>query len=668
MRLQRMGDYNVKEISKSLSEMGADPLEASRFHSFFGLAGEGQAPFRIGLKIIFLGKPMVFAIQTPILASWLFVSSCVALAAQAFELKHAATPLEVGISQARIEASLETDAFASPGQIVVVYFTPNDRPPAKDHTARIRRIVEAAAKFYQDELKRHGFDGRTMKVLRNPKGEVQVMDVVGQFPDRQYGKPDGPKIRDEIIPVLRQAEIDPQKSVLLMFCNLMDYDPDASTISHHSPYYGSGSHLAGNAWQCDSEILDPRRLTDSTKLRDGQYGDITIGKHNSIFLGGVIHELGHALSLPHCRQREDEAVRGTALMGSGNRTYGEELRGEGRGTFLTQAHALRLAAHPAFNPRVPASSATVPRVDWGSMRVFAMPNKRIRISGDITSDVSIHGVVAYFDPAGGGDYDATTATAVPNESGHFELESCDLPIGSGGQVRIVTCHTNGATTTKEFAYKFDAKDNLDLSLARIEWELAGLIDALEAGDLGLAVRTLEQLASGDEELALIGSRILGRFTDRATGPKANAIDLSTIDESTKAIPLSAIRPANASVGWQSPAYDRLGDTNRLLSVGGDYFARGIYAHAPARHEYLLDGNWNLLSGRCGLLSGLGGKVDFEIVGDGRRLWNRNGVVDGEAVEFDIDVHGIQVLKLIVNDGGNGKTADHALWIEPKLSR
>jgi len=33
---------------KSLSEKGSDPLEASRFHWLFCLAGEGQAPFRIG--------------------------------------------------------------------------------------------------------------------------------------------------------------------------------------------------------------------------------------------------------------------------------------------------------------------------------------------------------------------------------------------------------------------------------------------------------------------------------------------------------------------------------------------------------------------------------------------------------------------------------------------
>ena len=35
-------------------------------------------------------------------------------------------------------------------------------------------------------------------------------------------------------------------------------------------------------------------------------------------------------------------------MGAGNHTYGKELRGEGRGTFLTAAAALPLSVHPLF--------------------------------------------------------------------------------------------------------------------------------------------------------------------------------------------------------------------------------------------------------------------------------------------------------------------------------
>lgn len=36
--------------SESLSEKGSDPLEASRLHWMFGLAGEGLTPFRTDSK------------------------------------------------------------------------------------------------------------------------------------------------------------------------------------------------------------------------------------------------------------------------------------------------------------------------------------------------------------------------------------------------------------------------------------------------------------------------------------------------------------------------------------------------------------------------------------------------------------------------------------------
>ncbi len=34
---------------QSVAEKGSDPLEASRFFSVIGLAGEGQTPFRTGM-------------------------------------------------------------------------------------------------------------------------------------------------------------------------------------------------------------------------------------------------------------------------------------------------------------------------------------------------------------------------------------------------------------------------------------------------------------------------------------------------------------------------------------------------------------------------------------------------------------------------------------------
>ncbi len=52
-------------------------------------------------------------------------------------------------------------------------------------------------------------------MLRNQAGAVEVIDVVGVDNDKDYGKPDGDRIRKEVIPVLRQRGIQPDQVTIL---------------------------------------------------------------------------------------------------------------------------------------------------------------------------------------------------------------------------------------------------------------------------------------------------------------------------------------------------------------------------------------------------------------------------------------------------------------------
>lgn len=571
----------------------------------------------------------------------------------------------IAIAESRICDRGDSDGIESPGQIVVAYFTPRDRKPASEHTQRISRIVEEAGSFYCRELQRHGFPNREMSVLRNENGTVDIIDVVGRGRDRDYDKPDGQKIRNETVAVLRQRGIDPSRIVLLLFCNLMDYDPVASKISHHSPYYGGGNHLTGTAWQCDSEILDPLRFKDPTPLRDGEYGRITIGKHNSIFIGGVIHELGHALSLPHCRQRVDEAERGTALMGSGNRTYAQELRNEGRGTFLTQAHAMRLAAHPVFNKRVASTLYDQPQVDWTELNIRTASDGGIQVGGNVQSSIPIHGFIAYFDPEGGSDYDATTATAVPNANGALLFHSGALRPGRSAELRLVACHVNGSTTMERFSYTVDATGRADLSKIRTARELGQVLEALRQSDLDEAEKRLKRILQRDETLSETGAKLVDRFRSFAS---TAGLDPNNLPASVRELPLTRLTPSIEKVGWIRPTYDAVPEKQRLLSLDGDFFASGIYGHAPAQHEYPLQGQWKRLRGRCGLQTGHPGKVTFQIWGDGKQLWKSGPVSPGPGAAYDLDVTAVENLSLRVGDAGNGTAADWGIWVTPTLSR
>lgn len=324
---------------------------------------------------------------------------------------------DAGVSAARaILDSWQAEA-AEPGErlLHVIAWRTNDRGFPAGHHQRLDRIMTHIQDFYRREMERHGFGPRSVRLDRDAAGKLVVHEVVGEGAWADYDGPDGHRIRKECVPVMRAKGIDIDRETVMLFTNLADWDPEKLTFRHKSPYYAGGDWRRGTAWQLDSPELDTTNLAAKEPLvQDGQYGRISLGKHNSIFIGGIAHELGHALGLPHCRERPDEEVQGTALMGSGNRTYGDQLRGEGRGSFLTLAHALRLASHPQFSGSVKGLGAE-PQGAFAELAVArAADGKSFRLTGRVSGEPPVYAVVGYLDPAGGGDYDARTVSAVPD--------------------------------------------------------------------------------------------------------------------------------------------------------------------------------------------------------------------------------------------------------------
>ena len=548
-------------------------------------------------------------------------------------------------------------AEPSKHSVVVVYFTPSDREPSRDWQARISRILETTKTFYDTQLKGYQLADEPMRVARDAENKVQIHLVTGRGPEADYPKSSGDAIRKEALPILKAAGVDVENSVLLIFCNLMNYD--GTTITHHSPYYGGGSFRSGVAWQCDSEILDPLRFTDATPLRDGEYGNITIGKHNSIFIGGVVHELGHALSLPHCRERPDQKVRGTALMGSGNRTFGEELRGEGRGTFLTPAHAMRLAAHPVFSA-VTKGLKVKAVADYRDLEIVAQ-RQAIVISGELKAEPPAHALVAYFDRDGGGDYDAQTAVAVPDDQGRFRIIGPQETPGPRGALKLVVCHANGDTTETTYRYEVDPRGRPDLKLISQRLKLRPLVAALVAKDIKSARTAYNALKGKDQEVAR-------ELIDTFVRPSQQTTTPTDVAASVKSISISDLKPEEARVGWSGAHYNRVPGDSPVIDVNGVYVAKGIYAHAPAVHAYRLGNAWKRFSGVAGLQLSSGGSVQFEILGDGKQLWASDKVEQGRTVAYDVDVSRVDRLELRVNDAGDGGNSDWGIWVQPKLAR
>lgn len=562
-----------------------------------------------------------------------------------------------------LDAYRTADPQPSTRKLHVVVWRSREREFPADYRARLRGMMEHIRTFYADEMERNGFGRLTFPLDYNSAGELVIHEAVGSGTYADYDKKTGgTPTRDDCWRVLKAAGIDPDRETIVLFTNLAQWDPVALTFKHHSPYMGSGNNRSGLAWQLDHPGLAIGNLPLKTPLlQDGEYGRISLGKHNSIFIGGIAHELGHALGLPHCRESVEEArTLGTALMGSGNRTFRDELRGEGKGSFLTLDSAMRLASHPLF-------SGSVKGVDLPAEATFSglsvtAQRSEIVLSGTVTGVAPVYAVLAYLDPSEPAqDYDARTVVAVPDAAGAFALACRELVAGRSAEVRLVACMANGATSTDRHAYTVAKDGTPDVSAMHASFVMQPFLSAL-ATNPQQAIRMSLNFPRDSRERQLATKILAGRMGKLVQHMPAE------VPTDLKGMALSHIKPVAAKVGWGRPAYDHLPRTQALLIAGGELFEYGIYAHAPASYRYdLTGGGWKRLTGKCGLPSDQGSVV-FVIRADGKEVLRTKKIESSRTQAFDVDLAGVRELELVTEDAGDGNRSDWGLWLGAELRR
>lgn len=542
----------------------------------------------------------------------------------------------------------------------VAYFIPTDRKPEPDRVARLDRVLTEVQRFYREGMKANGFGPITFELERDAKGSLRIYDVPAKGSMRDYGRNSHGKVAEEVKAALARNGVDMGRETVIIFQLLLDWQ-DGRAIEIGA-YVGGGTAHAGTAWVYDDAKLDPKLL--GSKEPGGFYGGpVSIGRFNTHYIGGVAHELGHALTLPHERERDrDRPRRGNSLMGAGNHTYGQELRGEGPGSFLTPASALALSVHPLFTgkklPSVPLTCRLA--------KINAKAEKgRINLTGQLVGGVKSVGLIAYADPRDTpGDYDAHGWPCSVDSEGRFQVALEDLrPVEYDLHLRALA--QSGDTKYFNLSFRVNRDGIADVSGIQ---ELAVLAEAHAALAARDAKRLEQILAEAKSMSPGLTKKIehLGRLLN-----PGKPIDPVTIKADAREVRLSDLRLEHETTGWGAALRNQVlpeGDGSVLLQVGGEFFDSGLYAHAPARHVVKTAGAWKTLSTKYGLQDGHAGSVVFVVKGDGKELFRSRTVRDHKAQTALVNIAGIQVLELLVEDAGDGGTNDWGVWLDPRLTR
>lgn len=587
-----------------------------------------------------------------------------------------------------LDAYHGTLSARSSKKLHIIYFTPSDRDPEARYRERLDAILEDIRAFYRDGMDRAGLGAKTFDLDRDADGKLIIHLVKGEETDAAYRRSghqqnqssdvsSRERIEKDCRSALKAAGISSENETVLIFCNLARWDEKTRRFSHHSPYAGSGDSTGGLCFAVDSVILNADDLSrKEPQLNDAEWGDESLGKFNTIFIGGIAHELGHAFSLPHCGERRDEKSRGVSLMGIGNHMYRDERRNEGPGAFLTMASAMKLAGLPLFSKtdqdfgRKPKLKKCVFQLSTNLTRSDLVGRRgALRVDGTVNATPPVYGVIAYFDSLKDGGYRTPAATAVPDEQGRFAIEISDLAATSKGELRLEFCHANGVVTKRRAPFRIKAVGILDLTQSDLTRVLEPVTAAVLDENPEAARIALDQIELSDaSDLAKnIATKLTATLNREAKPSPASApLEITTL-------PLGDAGARTSAVGWLKPKGNRIPLNDEISSPlldSGEIYATGLFAHAPSRYVFDLGGKWKKLLGKGGLhtVHQPFGSVVFVLKADGKEVFRSSTIWGDNQANYDVDVSGVKLLELIVEDANDSNHNDWALWLDPMLFR
>lgn len=333
-----------------------------------------------------------------------------------------------------------TNAWSSnPYKLNVIYFVPTDVDSIPNFRKRISKILLDAQTMFAENMEREGFGRKSFGLDLVTDTLINIHYIVGQAGKANYPYAGGSgAVANEVNAYFAQRPAAKKSQHNLIIIPTYDTDP---ANPGGPPFYGTGT----SCYALDYANLDAKNL--------GIGGDI--GWKATVWIGGMIHELGHGLNASHNVMNKSLApTLGTALMGSGNSTYGIST------TSLTAATTATFNNSQVFSSEIRSDWYAQVNSEITSMH-STVSNNTLIIAGKFNSSIPVEDVVVWHDPepyGGNLDYDAVNwaTKVIAQDSFRFECPLTDFYKTTGAyQMRIGLLHKNGSRSTYSYVYNFE---------------------------------------------------------------------------------------------------------------------------------------------------------------------------------------------------------------------
>lgn len=261
----------------------------------------------------------------------------------------------------------------------LIYFVPNDLDTLPAYEKRLSELMFWTQNFVKDEMQRNGYGEKTFGLFADSRiNRVKIITIRGTKPKSDYAYTGGAgNVQAEINAYFTAHPSEKTSEHTLVILPRYSFKPDGTPSG--GPFYGLGKWC----FALDYEGMDIKNMGKTD----------TEGNRFSVWFGGMVHELGHGLNLPHnCQKVSENATLGMALMWAGNGTLGKSK------TFLTATDCAILNVNQIFNNDAKTYYGPVVSSINKIYADYSADKSAIVVSGKFTSDTKINSVVYYNDP------------------------------------------------------------------------------------------------------------------------------------------------------------------------------------------------------------------------------------------------------------------------------